>query len=155
MDVYEASKYLKLSPNTIYQWKYEEKIPSIKLGGKLLFDRNELDDFIDNLSKKQLVNEFIDKRVLDNQNSKSHNLIYSTLLSKGDFMSTDKNIFGLLTIKQLADALNAKEQTVYSWRRDEKIPEYCFVKIGGTIYALERRVREFLYNNGGLVNDNI
>ena len=29
-------------------------------------------------------------------------------------MSTDKNIFGLLTIKQLADALNAKEQTVYS-----------------------------------------
>ncbi|DAA99549.1 TPA: hypothetical protein CPT96_08275 [Candidatus Gastranaerophilales bacterium HUM_10] len=52
MDVYEASKYLKLSPNTIYQWKYEEKIPSIKLGGKLLFDRNELDDFIDNLSKK-------------------------------------------------------------------------------------------------------
>ena len=45
-------------------------------------------------------------------------------------MSTDKNIFGLL-------------------------PEYCFVKIGGTIYALEQRVREFLYNNGGLVNDNI
>lgn len=50
MNVYEASSYLKLSPNTLYQWKYEGKIPSIKLGGKLLFDRNELDKFIDGLN---------------------------------------------------------------------------------------------------------
>ena len=50
MDVYEASSYLKLSPNTLYQWKYEGRIPFVKLGGKLLFDKNELDNFIDGLN---------------------------------------------------------------------------------------------------------
>lgn len=46
MNVHEVAEYLKVSYHTIYQWKCYEKIPYIKLGGKLLFEKEAINNFI-------------------------------------------------------------------------------------------------------------
>ncbi len=46
MNVHEVAEYLKVSSHTIYQWKCNEKIPYIKLGGKLLFEKEAINNFI-------------------------------------------------------------------------------------------------------------
>lgn len=43
--VEETAKFLRMKVGTIYKWKYEKKIKSTKIGGKLLFkgcDINEI-----------------------------------------------------------------------------------------------------------------
>jgi excisionase family DNA binding protein len=47
MDVKEAAEFLNLSPRTLYKKTCARQIPFLKLGGKLLFDRRELDEYID------------------------------------------------------------------------------------------------------------
>lgn len=46
LDVNEASKLLRVKPNTLYTWKYQKKIPYVKKYGKLLFKEDTLLDFI-------------------------------------------------------------------------------------------------------------
>lgn len=47
----EASEYLCMKKSTIYKWAHMAKIPTVKLGGKLLFKRTELDRFVDAQSR--------------------------------------------------------------------------------------------------------
>lgn len=46
VNIKDASKYLAVSVNTLYQWKSMGKIPYVKLHGKLLFNLIELNEFI-------------------------------------------------------------------------------------------------------------
>lgn len=46
VNIKDASKYLAVSVNTLYQWKSMGKIPYVKLYGKLLFNLIELNEFI-------------------------------------------------------------------------------------------------------------
>jgi len=47
MSVSEASRYLRISPNTLYKWTSQGRIPHRKVGTKKLgFNRDELDQFL-------------------------------------------------------------------------------------------------------------
>ena len=42
----ETSEMLKLKENTLYAWVYQKKIPYVKIGGKLAFSLNKIQQFI-------------------------------------------------------------------------------------------------------------
>ncbi len=46
LDADEAAKYVKLAPTTLRRWAWEGKVPSVKLGRRLLFRRESLEEFI-------------------------------------------------------------------------------------------------------------
>lgn len=46
MDVQQAANYLGLSVGTIYQWRCQHKIPYIKVGRKLKFKKDQLDQWL-------------------------------------------------------------------------------------------------------------
>jgi excisionase family DNA binding protein len=52
-NIKNASDYLKLAIPTLYIYANKNKIPFIKLGSRILFDKNDLDNWIN--SKKQAV----------------------------------------------------------------------------------------------------
>lgn len=43
----EIAQYLAVSPKTIYKWAFYRKIPVVKLGKALRFDRAEIDRWIE------------------------------------------------------------------------------------------------------------
>ena len=47
MNVREASEYLGISPDTLYRYVYQDKIPAFKLGNRWKFKRNILDNWIE------------------------------------------------------------------------------------------------------------
>ncbi len=49
IDAKEAAHFLSISRSNLYQWIESGKIKSIKLGGRRLFDINDLDEFIEQL----------------------------------------------------------------------------------------------------------
>ena len=53
LDVKEASNYLSISRSKLYQWADRDKIRSIRIDSRRLFDVNDLDDFIEQLKKEQ------------------------------------------------------------------------------------------------------
>lgn len=46
MGVQQAADYLGLSVGTIYQWRSQHKIPYIKVGRKLKFKKDQLDQWL-------------------------------------------------------------------------------------------------------------
>ncbi|MCZ6625220.1 MAG: helix-turn-helix domain-containing protein [Deltaproteobacteria bacterium] len=46
LSVAEAATYLGVQKSTIYSWAWRRKIPSVKMGRRLLFDREDLDRMI-------------------------------------------------------------------------------------------------------------
>ena len=51
LDVKEAAVYLSISRSKLYQWVEANKINSIKIDRRRLFDIRDLDAFIENLKK--------------------------------------------------------------------------------------------------------
>jgi len=47
LSVQEAATYLGVQKSTIYSWAWRRKIPSVKMGRRLLFDREDLDRIIE------------------------------------------------------------------------------------------------------------
>ena len=47
LSVQEAATYLGVQKSTIYSWAWRRKIPSVKMGRRLLFDREDLDRLIE------------------------------------------------------------------------------------------------------------
>ncbi len=47
ISVEEAAKYLGVQKSTIYSWAWRRKIPSVKMGRRLLFDQEDLDRMIE------------------------------------------------------------------------------------------------------------
>lgn len=46
MDVVELARYLRLNKQTIYNWLHEGKISGIKVGGVWRFDRQAVDQWL-------------------------------------------------------------------------------------------------------------
>ena len=46
LDVDECAAYLRISKVYVYQLKARKKIPYHKVGGRILFSRNEITDYI-------------------------------------------------------------------------------------------------------------
>jgi len=47
ISVEDAARYLGVKKSTIYSWAWRRKIPSVKMGRRLLFDREDLDRMIE------------------------------------------------------------------------------------------------------------
>ena len=47
ISVEDAAQYLGVQKSTIYSWAWRRKIPSVKMGRRLLFDREDLDRVIE------------------------------------------------------------------------------------------------------------
>jgi excisionase family DNA binding protein len=45
--VQDAARYLAVSASTLYGWVYQRRIPFVKVGRALRFDRADLDGFIE------------------------------------------------------------------------------------------------------------
>jgi excisionase family DNA binding protein len=50
MNVRQASQYLGVSPDTLYKYVYEEKIPAFKLGNRWKFKKTILDAWMERKS---------------------------------------------------------------------------------------------------------
>ena len=45
-NIEETSKFLRISVSTLYRWVHKKEIPFVKLGGKLLFSQDEVQEYI-------------------------------------------------------------------------------------------------------------
>jgi excisionase family DNA binding protein len=50
MNIRQASQYLGVSPDTLYKYVYEEKIPAFKLGNRWKFKKTILDQWMEQQS---------------------------------------------------------------------------------------------------------
>ena len=50
MNIRQASQYLGVSPDTLYKYVYEEKIPAFKLGNRWKFKKTILDAWMERKS---------------------------------------------------------------------------------------------------------
>jgi excisionase family DNA binding protein len=50
MNIRQASQYLGVSPDTLYKYVYEEKIPAFKLGNRWKFKKTILDRWMESKS---------------------------------------------------------------------------------------------------------
>ncbi len=53
ISVEEAAKYLGVQKSTMYSWAWRRKIPSVKMGRRLLFDQEELDRMIEACKREE------------------------------------------------------------------------------------------------------
>ncbi len=63
LNVEGSAKYLGVRKSTIYSWAAQKKIPSVKIGRRLLFDRKDLDGLIE--KNKREGESFLDHRESD------------------------------------------------------------------------------------------
>ena len=56
MTVDEAAAYLGLSVHTLYSWTSQRKVPFIKLGNRVRFDRCQIDVWLEGLAKEPIPN---------------------------------------------------------------------------------------------------
>ena len=65
VDIKAVSKYTSLPVKTLYEWSGTGRIPSIKIGRKVLFDLKDIDKMME--SKKRTCNkeEEIDKKIIE------------------------------------------------------------------------------------------
>ena len=47
LGIEEAAQYLGVTKSTLYSWAWRRKIPSVKMGRRLLFDIQDLDRLIE------------------------------------------------------------------------------------------------------------
>ncbi len=47
ISVEDAARYLRVEKSTIFSWVWRRNIPSVKMGRRLLFDREDLDQMIE------------------------------------------------------------------------------------------------------------
>jgi excisionase family DNA binding protein len=55
MTVNEAAAYLGLSVHTLYSWTSQRKVPFVKLGNRVRFDRKKLDAWVDTLAQEPII----------------------------------------------------------------------------------------------------
>jgi len=59
MNIRQASQYLGISPDTLYKYVYEEKIPAFKLGNRWKFKKTILDAWME---RKSVMGEAREKK---------------------------------------------------------------------------------------------
>ncbi len=63
INIKELSKYTSLPVKTLYDWTSQGKIPSIKLGRRVLFDLNDIDQLMNNLKRSNLKREINNDKI--------------------------------------------------------------------------------------------
>ena len=53
LDAKLASEYLSISRSKLYQWVDSKRIPSLKIDSRRLFDKVELDEFVEKLKEER------------------------------------------------------------------------------------------------------
>ena len=53
LSIFEASKYLTLARSTIYTYIHYQKIPFMKIGGRIVFEETVLDKWMQSKQKKE------------------------------------------------------------------------------------------------------
>ena len=56
MNIRQASQYLGVSPDTLYKYVNEQKIPAFKLGNRWRFKKSRLDQWMEEKSSELEVN---------------------------------------------------------------------------------------------------
>ncbi len=51
VDIKTVSRYTSLSESTLYEWSAQGKIPSIKMGRRVLFDLKDIDQVMDSFKR--------------------------------------------------------------------------------------------------------
>ena len=51
MTIEEAAAYLGLSIHTLYSWTSQRRVPFVKLGNRVRFDRRKLDAWLETLTE--------------------------------------------------------------------------------------------------------
>ena len=54
------------------------------------------------------------------------------------------NEFGIRSIRDFAKDIGKPASTVYTWKRNNSIPDKCFKVIGGSIFVKVNEMQEFL-----------
>ncbi len=57
VDINEVSEYTSIAVKTLYEWASIGKIPSIKIGRRVLFDLNDIDKVMVSLKRPYLQHE--------------------------------------------------------------------------------------------------
>ncbi len=70
INIKELSQYTSLPVKTLYDWTSQGKIPSIKLGRRILFDLNDIDQLMNNLKRSNLKREI--------NNDKIYNILHDS-----------------------------------------------------------------------------
>ena len=60
MNIRQASQYLGVSPDTLYKYVGEQRIPAFKLGNRWRFKRSRLDEWMDRQSDLQAADAEVD-----------------------------------------------------------------------------------------------
>lgn len=76
LDAKAAAAYLSISRSRLYEWSKIEKVKSIKVCGRRMFDILDLDEFIELLKTKQYVQE-IEKSLQEMKSKKKSDRIRS------------------------------------------------------------------------------
>jgi excisionase family DNA binding protein len=66
LTVKEASKFLHISVNSVYNMVYESRISFYKLKGKILFKRHDLLDFLESCRRPSAAEHIANKGILNN-----------------------------------------------------------------------------------------
>ena len=53
LDIRELSEYLHIKPATLYAWAARGNIPHVKIHGLIRFQRDEIDQWVENFRKQQ------------------------------------------------------------------------------------------------------
>lgn len=48
LNVQEAASYLHIATSTLYRWVHQKKIKHAKIGSRVLFSQENIDEFINN-----------------------------------------------------------------------------------------------------------
>ncbi len=69
VDIKAVSRYTSLAESTLYEWSAQGRIPSIKIGRRVLFDLNDIDQVLASLKRSDSHKKVIDKivgEIIDN-----------------------------------------------------------------------------------------
>ena len=47
LNVAEAARFLAVSPSTLYGWVWQRRVPFVKLGRAVRFDKTDLEEYVD------------------------------------------------------------------------------------------------------------
>lgn len=48
LDIKEVARYLHIAKSTLYRWVNQKKIKHVKIGSRVLFSQDDLNEFINN-----------------------------------------------------------------------------------------------------------
>ena len=85
-NIKEVSEYTSLPVKTLYEWASQGRIPSLKLGRRVLFDLDDIDRLMMSLKRNIVQSDRIVNKILDDVRGDTYNALCShtdTLISHG------------------------------------------------------------------------